>query len=179
MAQQRWHHGRQKHGIILSRSWKEITEKTVADLHALAEQLIQSQADYKLVVSINQGYVYTNDFNLIDRLSSMPQLAYKTYTKAIITRPKNTVALKNPKYKFRSYFKMKSITAKQKDHLMDFLHGQQHISISPGLQRWFDFPFNRIQDYFFIDHDNESWLTMLNLVIPGCIRKTMHIIPAK
>lgn len=179
IAQQRWINGSQAHGMILRRHWRDITEKTVKDLHTVAEQLLNTTAEYKLVVTTDQGYVYTNDLTLIDCLSSMPELTYKTYTQALVTRPKNTVALRNPRHKFRTYFKLLKLTVEQKDHLMDFLHNQKHIRISPALDRWFDVPFNRSQDYFFVDHDSESWLTMLSLVHPGIVRKTIHIIPAK
>jgi hypothetical protein len=180
IAQQRWVNGRQKHGVILRRSWKEITEKTVTDLHTVAEQLLTTQSEYKLVVSVNQGYVYTNDLDLIDQLSVMPELAYKTYTQAQVTRPKNTIQLQNSKYKFRTYFRNLKLPTEQKDQIMDFLHNQRdQIRIGPALDRWFDLPFNRSQEYFFVDHDTESWLTMLSLVHPGIVRKTMHIISAK
>jgi hypothetical protein len=180
ITQQRWINGRQKHGVILRRTWRDITEKTVTDLHALAEQLLTTKVDYKLVVSINQGHIYTNDLDLIGQLSAMSELTNKTYTQAQVSRPKNTIVLKNPQYQFRTYFKLMKLTVQQKDQLMDFLHGQQgHVRLSPGLGRWFDSSFNRCQDYFFVDHNTESWLTMLSLVHPGIVRKTMHIIPAK
>ena len=180
IAQQRWINGRQKHSIIMSRRWREITDKTVSDLHDLAELLITSPSEFKLVVSVNQAYVYTNDLILINRLDRMPILTYKTYTQAKIARPKNTISLKNPSHKYRTYFKIIKMSTEQKDHLMDFLYNQRsHVRVSPALQRWLDQPFNRTQDYFFIDHDTETWLTMLSLVQPGIVRKTMHIIPAK
>ena len=180
IAQQRWVNGRQKHGIILRRVYREITEKTIIDLHEVAQQLLTTEAQYKLVVSVNQGYIYTNDLDLIDQLSAMPELTYKTYARARVTRPKNTIALKNPQHQLRTYFKLLKTTEQQKDQLRDFLHGQRsHVRLSPGLARWFDGPFNRCQDYFFVDHDTESWLTMLSLVHPGLVRKTVHIIPAK
>lgn len=159
---------------------KAITEKTVTDLHTLAEQLLNTTVDYKLVVSSRQGYVYTNDVTLIDQLSLMSELTCKTYTQAQVTRPKHTIVLKNPRYCFRTYFKLIKLTQKQKDQLMEFLHGQLgQVRLSPGLARWFDGPFNRSQDYFFVDYNTESWITMLSLVQPGIVRKTMHIIPAK
>jgi hypothetical protein len=180
ISQQRWVNSRQQHGTILRRNWRPITEKTVSDLHTVAEQLLTTSADYKLVVSVNQGYVYTNNVSLIDQLSGMPELNYKTYTRARVTRAKNTIALKNPQYQFRTYFKLIKLTVPQKNQLMNFLHGQQgHVRLSPGLDQWIGQPFNRCQDYFFVDHNTESWTTMLSLVHPGLIRKTMHIIAAK
>lgn len=179
IARQRWVNGSQVHGMILQSRWKDITEKTVADLHAVADQLLNSAVDYKLVVTQDQGYVYTNDLALIDQLSAMPILTHKSYSQALVTRPKNTIALRNPRHEFRSYFKMTKLTSQQKDNLMDFLHNQKNIRTSPALDRWFDTPFNHCQDYFFVDHNTESWLTMLSLVHPGIVRKTVHIIPAK
>lgn len=180
IAQQRWANGRQHHSVILGRRWDNITDQTVKDLHTVADQLLKTQAEYKLVVSVNQGYVYTNNLDLINQLNNLPELTYKTYTQAQVTRPKNTIQLKNAHHQFRSYFKILKFTEQQKDHLMDFLYNQRnHVRVSPALQRWIDQPFNRSQDYFFVDHDSESWLTMLNLVYPGLVRKTVCIIPAK
>lgn len=180
IAQQRWINGRQNHGMILRRRWRAITEKTVQDLHAVADQLLNTQAEFKLVVTVDQGYVYTNDLSLINQLSSLPELNYKTYARAQITRPKNTIALRNPRHQFRTYFKTVKLSTEQKDYLMDFLYNQRNVvRVSSALQRWIDQPFNRTQDYFFVDHDTESWLTLLGLVHPGIVRKTMHIIAAK
>ena len=180
IAQQRWVNGRQKHGIILRRHWRPITETTESDLHAVAEQLLTTAYKFKLVVTVDQGYVYTSDLALIDILANMPELKQKSFTQALVTRVRDTVQLKNPQHQFRSYFKSIKLTLEQKDHLMDFLYNQRdHVRVSPALQRWIDQPFNRTQDYFFVDHDTQSWLTMLSLVHAGIIRKTMHIIPAK
>jgi len=182
IAQQRWTNGRQKNSTIMTRrwGWKDITETTTDNLHALADVLLNTQVDFKLVVSINQGYVYTNDTVLIDQLDRMPELTGKTYTQAQVVRPKNTIQLKNPRHQFRTYLTMCKLTAEQRYNLEEFLITQSaHVRLSPALARWVDMPFNRTQDYFFVDHDTQSWCTLLSLVQPGIIRKTMHIIPAK
>jgi hypothetical protein len=180
IAQQRWVNNHQQHGIIVSRRWKEITEKTISDLHNVADHLLNAPAEFKLVVSIDQGWIYTNDTDLIDTLSQTRELSCLSYTQAVITRPKDTVQLKKSRYQFRSYFKLLKLTWEQKHHLENFLTTQKdHVRLSPALQRWIDQPFNRIQDYYFVDHDSKTWLTMLSLVQPGIIRKTVHIIPAK
>jgi hypothetical protein len=57
-----------------------------------------------------------------------------------------------------------------------FLQGQDEVRISPALAEWVDTPFNRTQDYFFVDYNAETWLTMLSLVRPGLIRKTVQIV---
>jgi hypothetical protein len=183
MALQRWHKtgtvlGQKQHNI-LGRRRKEITDTTVENLHTLAELLLTTPIEFKLVVSANQAHVYTNNLTFFDQLDHLNGLERKNYSRAEINRPQNTIQLKSPKHKFRSYFKITKLTNVQKDHLMDFLYYQKDIRVSPALQQWIDQPFTRTQDYFFIDHTEMSWLTMLSLVRPGLIRKTMQIIPAK
>ena len=164
---------------ILTRRHKEITNTTISNLHQLTELLLTTSADFKLVVSVNNAHVYTNDLTLIDLVVALPGLTQKEYNRAVIGRPPNTVRLKNPKHEFRSYFKMIKLTDDQKTHLINFLANQPAARISPALVSWLKSPFHRTQDYFFIDHDTMSWLTMFSLVLSGLIRKTMQIIPAK
>jgi len=37
----------------------------------------------------------------------------------------------------------------------------------------------RIFGYYFIDHDDDGWLILLNLLQPGLVRKTVQIIADK
>jgi hypothetical protein len=174
VSQQSWLNGKQS---IISRRWKEITTTTVVNLHSVADVLIDSTVDFKVVTSLNTVWVYTNSRSLIKRLDQLDFLRHKSYSQSVVDRPKNTIRLKNPQHTHRSYFKTTKLTAEQKDQLANFFIGQQaSVRISPALITWFDSPFHRTMDYFFVDHDGESWLLMLALVRPGLIRKTMDLI---
>jgi len=163
---------------MLSNRSNKITETTVENLHKLAELLLTTPATFKLVVSSFTGYVYTNDLALIDSVSKLPGVLYTEYARAIVGRPKNTIQLQDPKYQWRSYFKIGKLTTEQKTQLINFLANQPDVRISPALTKWIDLKFTRTQDYFFIDYNEPAWLTMLSLVTPGLIRKTLQIIPA-
>jgi hypothetical protein len=180
VAQQRWVTLGQKHNTQQMRLWNEITNEVEQNLYDFADILRNSGVDFKLVISSNYGWVYTNSSELINKLKPMRMLTGKKYTEAVIDRPKNTILLKNPRHQFRSYFKITKITSQQKDMLINFLNNQQsNIRIGPALATWITSAFHRTQDYFFVDHDEMSWLTMLALVHPGIIRKTQQIIQAK
>ena len=178
-----WREISQQHNRFLTnltRTWREITDTDLENLHKLCDVLLAATVEFKLVTSMNRGWVYTNDTDFLDKVAEFPAIKIVGISEAVITRPKNTISLKTPKHQYRSYFRLLKISQQQKDQLLNFLVNQKaHIRISPALQLWVNQPFNRIQDYFFIDHDSESWLTMLSLVHPGLIRKTMEIIPAK
>lgn len=179
VAQQRWINGRQN-TTILSRRWSDITETTVMNLHSMADMLLKSTVDYKLVVSVHQGYVYSNDLMLLSQLDSMPELTWKTRTQAQVDRPQNTIRLKKSNYNFRSYFRPLHLSTEQKQQLTNFLKTQQNfVRTSPAMNQWLSDPFTRLQDYYFVDHDSEQWLTLISLVTPGLIRKTMQILVDK
>jgi len=178
VAQQRWHKSNNITTNILARRRREISEDTIQDLHTLADLLITTGADFKLVVSANHAHVYTNDLSLLDQLDNMPSLENKYYARAIVARPRDTIRLKNPQHRFRSYFRSVKLSTEHRTYLKNFLISQPTARISPAFQVWLDGVFNRTQDYFFVDHDSMQWLTMLGLVRPGMIRKTMQIIPS-
>ena len=163
----------------LSNQSNKITEATVENLHTLANVLLTTPATFKLVVSVFTGYVYTNDLTLIDQLAKLPGMLNIEYNQAVVGRAKNTVALKNPQHQWRSYFKINKLSTEQKTHLKNFLANQPAVRTSPALQQWMDAKLIRTQDYFFIDYNETAWLTMLSLVQPGLIRKTLQIVPAK
>lgn len=181
-ARIRW---KQFGGIPNRHGWRrrwtdDITDETVANLHDISNFLQSVTVPYKMVISMDQVWFYSNDPSVISQLTALPYLTNLNYTQAVIERPKDTVKLQRSKYQYRSYFKAINMTLMQQDQLIDFLLNQkQHIRLSPGLAIWVEHPLRRTQDYFFVDHDNEQWVTMLSLVVPGLIRKTMHIIPAK
>lgn len=175
----RWGSGRKNIATLTGRARKEIQETTVENLHILASVLLDT-TDFKLVVSMDQAHVYTNESALIDQINCLPMLRNKTHTKAEVTRPKNTIQLRNSLHQYRTYLKVVKLTNVQKQQLMDFLNNQTpYIRISPAFKQWFGQGFNRTQDYFFVDYNSESWASMFALVAPGLTRKTLNIIATK
>jgi hypothetical protein len=154
-----------------------ITKETSTALHALADQLLTTTHDYKLVTSVNRAWIYSNSTDLMLELNENTTLKDKFFTRAVIDRPHNTIRLKNSLYQQRSYFKVLKLTSQQKHTLSQFFANQQdQIRLSPALREWFADDYLRTQDYFFIDHHGEGWLVMLALVHGGIIRKTVDIV---
>ena len=158
------------------RPHEPITDTTREILYAFADFLKLSTDPYKMVISVNQCWIYSNSTNLLERIDRLPFVRNAKFTEAVIVRPKNTMALKNPQHQHRSYFRTVKLTEQERQHIMAFLQGQDNVRASPALKAWMATPFNRTQDYFFVDYDSESWLTMLGLVRPRLIRKTVKIV---
>lgn len=176
---QRWNNTVQSNKHIITRRSKDITDENVENLHNLTDVLLRSRVDFKLITSVSSAWIYTNEVELIGQIDQLAFLFEKTYTQARVDRPKNTIKLKNPQHRYRSYLKCVKLTDEEKTRLCNFFTNQQgHARISPALLTWMTERWHRTQDYFFIDHDEESWLVMLSLIKPSMIRKTVELIAA-
>jgi len=139
----------------------------------------------RLIVSSDWGYFYTNDLSVANKLKKCDFVTVLKIKQAIHTRPKNTVVLGNSKYTTRTYFKEKHITLEAKTSMVRVLKSQEDIRVGPGLNTWLTAENKMIKivrhdgyvrRYHFFDHDNTSIPLMLELIVPGIIRKTVPII---
>ena len=163
------------------RAWTkvEITDQHVEDLHTMCDFLVADTRDRKLVISSDTVHLYTTDPSLVKDVMSMPYIQDPVYTRAVAVGTPNTVRLKNPRYAFRSYFRQQLITPEQKTSLATFLTAQDDVRLSPTLKWAIEHEANkslRFFEYYFIDHDDQGVITMLGLILPGAIRKTVPIV---
>ena len=136
---------------------------------------------YKLIVCGDFGYFYTNNFDDIEQLKKHDFLDIKNIKQAVVDLPLNSMRIQNAKHNIRTYFSNQKITNEQKHNLKQFIESQTEVRASPGLQSFFyKYPgYFYISDNYFVDYDTESFLTMLKLVAPVKIRKTVTLIRDK
>jgi len=168
-VRQRWPHNN------FVRGHDAITDLVRENLYNFAEFLTLATEPYKMVITVDHCRIYSNSTNLLERIGRLPFVHRPRYTESQITRARNTIVLRNAPYQYRSYFKSVKLTPEEKTQIDNFLKGQD-IRISPALHEWMATPFNRTQDYYFVDHNSELWLTMLALIRPGLIRRTVEIV---
>ena len=154
-----------------------VTPEIKKGLHDLVDVLTNLQQPHKLVVSTHSFSMYTNDVLVFDRMETALLMPVIKRCEAWIDRGQGTMLLKDPQHTHRSYFALAQLTQEQKQALVRFLQNQTQIRMSPSLVAWSGSRYSRLQDYYFIDHNGAADLTMLNLVQPGLIRKTLQILP--
>lgn len=162
------------------RAWAkvEITDQNVEDLHTMCDFLTADTRDRKLVISSDVVHLYTTDPTLVRDIMAMPYIVDPVYTQAVAVGTPNTVRLKQPKYAFRTYFRGMSITPEQHASLISFISAQPDIHPSPSVRWFMSIKFTKTQrmfEYYFIDHNDERLMTIMGLVVPGIIRKTVPI----
>ena len=151
--------------------------KKLESLHKLAELLNTHRAEIKLVVSGSYGYVYTNNIELLLTVLKDFPLHVRQLRHACIVRPKNTVSLRNSPHQYRTYFREKSINQTEKQQLLTFLQTQTEWRVSKALlKRLTRFSPMWMSRSYFVDHNTESEVVMLNLIVPGILQMTMPVV---
>jgi hypothetical protein len=159
----------------------EINEKMTQDLKDLCALLTPYKDRIKFVISYDRGYVYTNEFELAEKLADVPDLKAFQIQEIKQVCPPGTIALKDPKWTHRTYFRSKSVTDAQRDTLIEYLKARENVRLGPGLKQWTERRLtnwwsNYTHPYFFIDHNNDGEVLFLNMVVPNITRQTKQII---
>jgi len=165
------------------------TDSMVADLYITAEFFRNLDADHRLVFySGDRCYLYTNSEELVESLQLSECVTVVSVKKRVVVLPQDTIMLVDPTHQFRTYFKSRQFTDKDAvTRLVNWLNTQEQageITMSLSLKYWsftsirtFNRPYytNRTRDYWYVNHNNKTYETMINLVYPGLVRKTVSL----
>ena len=159
------------------RSLRPITDQHKEHCHNMCDFLL-AQQNYKIVVSQDWGYFYTNDLSTVRCMEQLSYVAPLSIKQAQLVRPRGTLVIKNSQHEYRTYFKPGRISDQEKRSLESFLNSQENVRQGPALNDFFQRSnkYHYINDNFFIDHDGQGILTMLSLVRSNCVRKTVKLI---
>ena len=170
-------------------SWKyhrkqhEITDDLIENCHTLCDYFIQApDKEYKLTISMDTGYIYTNNLQIITDLINLPGVKFEQLKEVSLDIPVDSIKIRSAKHDLRTYFKTQWLSSEeQKVNLQQMLYSQKDIRLSPSLSEWFEryTASKYIADNFFIDHNSMNIITMLSLVCPIKIKHTLHIIRDK
>ena len=173
-------------------------------LHLLMDVVLKYK-DHIRIFTVNWDNIriYFNDTKIIDDIKCIPKLEIIEIAERVVDRPHNAVVLKQSHFKYRSYFsRPKKYIPEIENNIRQSLVAQPPKSFrpSPLLDKWIkNNPLNElfkiqrsgsfgrvfyprltmIESQMFLDYNDESIITLLNLIKPGIIRKTLDIIVDK
>jgi hypothetical protein len=163
------------------RAWS-ITKETA--LCETREVLLTETEPFKTVVSFMTVNVYTNHRGLADRLVTLRNdgVRVRLVRQAVLTKLANVVQLRESKYAYRTYLRERKYGLEQRTMLANFLNSRTGtLRPCDALIAWlkggsgFRYNLNYSRAHYFVDHDHPNEGTMLSLVMPGIVRKTMPI----
>lgn len=159
---------------------RTITDEMVINLHRMCDLLLAHNQPYKFTISGDTGHLYTNEFQICTTLHSADWLGTIQCRQVSLDFPRDSIYIKKSKHAKRTYFKNQSISLESKTRL-SALRENANIRFGPGLEQWLDrFPNSKyVCDNYFIDHNDDSVLTMLHLATGIQIKKTLSIVRDK
>jgi hypothetical protein len=184
-----------RHTIIYDLQGKRIereysskfTTKCRSNLESARAFLAAETEPKKLVFFNNTITVYTNDLGLYDRLIENDWAGFVFSKQAELDLPPDTILLKNPQYQYRTYFRGRSFGKQQKARLATWITTQgKDVSASKSLRTFLEIELNPIrtlwwrndatESYYYIEHNSLQYETLLSMICPGMVRKTLPIV---
>ena len=155
-----------------------------SNLSTFVETVWPYREEIKVVATTNWGYVYSNNLDLLKKIAALPGLANQRLQQMVVDRPLNTVGLRNKQHNYRTYFRDLRVTETQRDQIQQYLTQQENIRMCPSLKSWnkVDHQYSWVRNVawsrstFFFDHRGATDALMLEMIVPGIIRKTLQIV---
>ena len=164
------------------RSWTPAKENALRETRDI---LLEEAGAYKAVISYNVLSLYTNNRKLANRFAQLGNDGVHLHLvrRAVITRPAGVVQLRESKHGYRTYLRERKYSYDQRQMLLNFLKSREGTLRPCGsLLTWlgngqhrYMLNLNYSRSYYFVDHDHPNEGTMLSLVLPGIVRKTLPI----
>ena len=156
-------------------NWIDDTTKQI--LHDTCDYLLTRKNPYKKVVCGNGIWLYTNtleDFEDIDTVRT-GQVLY--VNQAVITLTPDAVTLKRPRHQFRTYFRDRWLSDTELFNLRKYFQTRpDQFRLGPGFKNLVEGKRMWVMSNYFVDHNEPQSDFLINLAVPGIVRKTLPII---
>ena len=175
---------RPSHYKAFEKTNREFQQQLERDLYPVVRLLWPCRADIKIVATTHWGYVYSDHLELLKLVAGTWPVQLPRLIKAVVDRPPNTVGLRNKQHNYRTYFRDLRVTESQRDQIQQYLAQQQDVRLCPSLKSWsrVDRAYPWLQNVawsrstFFFDHQGAGDALMLEMLVPGIVRKTLEIV---
>ena len=181
------HWDEQERGGVYQYRGRDVWEGTNKEsaLRETRDILLEQAGAYKAVISYNVLSLYTNNVKLADRFAKLGNSGVHLHLirQAVITKPAGVIQLQESKHGYRTYLRERKYSLDQRNLLLNFLDSRVGTRRPFGaLMNWllqqpkyYLANLNYSRSHYFVDHDHPNEGTMLSLVMPGIVRKTMPI----
>ena len=146
-------------------------------LHEACDYFLARKHPYKKVVCSNNIWLYTNNLEDFEDLNTITTGRVLYANQAQVVLAPNVVSLKNPRHSFRTYFRERWLTDTELANLRRYFHARGSMfRLSPGFSRLMNGHRMWVMSNYFVDHDEPQADFLINMAIPGIVRKTLPIV---
>jgi hypothetical protein len=159
------------------------TPNVITNIYAALNFFAAESNPFKLTLSGNWAYIYTNDATLAKRLiSACPAAKVRFVKQAEVSQPRDAVMLSHSNFAYRTYLRSMWVDDQQIVNLDSFFTTQNNVNVSPckSFQKFLKsnkaYKSHWLANHYFIDHNDPGYPLMLSLVLPRVVRKTLPIV---
>ena len=154
-----------------------ITPDQQQTLHDTCDYLLARAHPFKKVVCGNGIWLYTNNLADFEDIGTIPTGEVMYVNQAEVSITPNAVVLKKPRHAYRTYFRERWLTNDELSTLRRyfdtrrdmFRQGPGFAKLVQGRRMW-------VASNYFVDHDEPNADFLINMAVPGIVRKTLPII---
>jgi len=163
---------------IARRSGRDsISSETREILHDACDYLLTRAHPFKKVVCGSSLWLYTNNLEDFADIIAIPTGEILYINQAEVTLNANAVTLKNPRHAFRTYFRERWISNDDLSILRRYFDTRRDIfRLGPGFANLVTGRRMWLMSNYFVDHDEPNADFLINMAVPGVVRKTLPII---
>jgi hypothetical protein len=146
-------------------------------LHTACDYLLTRPHPFKKVVCGNGLWLYTNNPEDFEDIGAIPTGQVLYINQAEVTLTPNAVTLKHPRHSFRTYFRERWLTNDELATLRRYFDTRRDIfRLGPGFAKLVQGRRMWLASNHFVDHDEPRADFLINMAVPGVVRKTLPII---
>ena len=154
-----------------------ITPEVQQTLHEACDYLLTRTHPFKKVVCGNGIWLYTNNPEDFEDIAIIPTGEILYINQAQVTLTPDAVTLKHPRHAFRTYFRERWLTNDELETLRRYFDTRREIfRLGPGFAKLVEGRRMWIASNFFVDHNEPRADFLINMAVPGVVRKTLPII---
>lgn len=153
----------------------EITSEMESNLHVLCDYLLLDHIPRRIRIQEDHIFVYCNDQQLFDNITSLGVCNLRDIVQVQQVGTPNMINLRYSRYALRTYLRTRRLTAATAGSVHAFLLAQTDVRLSPSLSSWCENKSLSTRTHFFLDHDSNSTINMLELIAPGLVKSTLPI----
>ena len=157
-------------------SVRHVTTEMQQVLHTACDYLLTRTHPYKKVVCGNGIWLYTNNPEDFADIGTIPTGDILYINQAQVTLAPDVVTLKNPRHAFRTYFRERWLSNDELTTLRRYFDTRRHLfRQGPGFAKLITGRRMWLMANYFVDHNEPNADFLINLAVPGIVRKTMPI----
>ena len=156
---------------------QRINELEQQDLMQVCDYLLKRPTPFKRIVSWHTMYIYTNHPEDFKTLNGIGGAVIVASTQVNVSLQPDVVTLNNPRHSYRTYFRERWLKDHELKNLRDYFQTRpDQFRLSPGFQMFVEGRRMWISANYFVDHNEPQADFLINMAVPGIVKKTLPIV---